>query len=380
MPKLHIDLLIVGAGPAGNACALQFAKRGGKVVIVEDQGFSTLHPVEVLSSSALPLLRSLDVVNLLDYPWVARSGGVISVWGQQTATLSRSLFDPHGDSFRIDRNTFDRFLFDQATAAGAAGFVGAKLVYLTPEKHRWRFSLSTKDSVTEGVADRIVAASGRNRNAPGSPSKDRIWIDRLVGIAIKGDGETRTTRSDLLYLQSTPNGWWYMVTSPSGASTAVFLTDADLLPRGKSKVSQFLHSEWARTSVHADCHRGVASAISKQSWVGFNARTGIRKIALTRNWLAIGDALASVDPLSGRGIVNALSMGKEAADWLLSEYEREPAMLPDWVHHVQLNHNYALAYRNVVYGMERRWERSAFWQRRHVETSERLRAEQEIAV
>jgi len=50
-------------------------------------------------------------------------------------------------------------------------------------------------------------------------------------------------------------------------------------------------------------------------WVGFDARSSLRRIAISDGWLAVGDASFAFDPLCGRGVTEALSSGCDAANW-----------------------------------------------------------------
>jgi len=105
--------------------------------------------------------------------------------------------------------------------------------------------------------------------------------------------------------------------------------------------------------------------------VVFAAGTQFIDRAIAPGWLALGDALIALDPLSASGVTGAFEDAIVAADTLARLLD-----IPDRGEARDLRFSYAaranatlrrfLLERRAIYGAERRWSKNSFWQRRAV--------------
>jgi flavin-dependent dehydrogenase len=96
----------------------------------------------------------------------------------------------------------------------------------------------------------------------------------------------------------------------------------------------------------------------------FDARTSVRCTLLTAGWLAIGDAMLALDPLSGSGVVRAIEGALEVCDWLEQTDGELGHQPPMWsLRQKELLINYTIE-RRRIYTAERRWVNFPFWLRR----------------
>ena len=94
----------------------------------------------------------------------------------------------------------------------------------------------------------------------------------------------------------------------------------------------------------------------------YPAETALAARLAGDDWLAVGDAAASFDPLSSQGLATAVLMGSRAGD-AIAHSDRATA-IEAWAEayamlvaeHADLRTHYAR--------LERRWPNSAFWRRR----------------
>jgi flavin-dependent dehydrogenase len=272
----------------------------------------------------------------------------------------------HGGSCRVERNLFDRALFEHAEQAGAKGFTRSKITSLEMDEGNWNFDLQSERDTMKGRARWVVAATGRNRRAPGTRSQYRHWLDRLIAISMISNCDPPANLSQsAIHLQVASGGWWYSVTTPSGRIVVVFFTDSDLLPRGKRTQSDFMFTQLSEVALPAPATKAAATCLEGCRWIGFGARSGIRNIGMSKNWIAVGDALAAHDPLCGKGITYALGSGIETADLLLeSGSDVGTGRRSRWADRVMRNFNAYAVERLANYGLERRFATSTFWQRR----------------
>ncbi|HLL77544.1 MAG TPA: FAD-dependent oxidoreductase [Pyrinomonadaceae bacterium] len=116
---VDLDVLVVGAGPAGCAAAIHCAQRGLSVALLEREEFPRDRPGETLHPGVEPLLRQLGLGGALQSADFPRHPGIWVRWD------SEPRFEPFGADadgpwmgFQAWRATFDALLLDRARDAG----------------------------------------------------------------------------------------------------------------------------------------------------------------------------------------------------------------------------------------------------------------------
>jgi flavin-dependent dehydrogenase len=117
--KDHFDVIVVGAGPAGCAAAIQCAQYGYRVVLLEQEIFPRDRPGETLHPGVEPLLLQLG----LDA--AVRGADFLRHTGNWVRWPSELEFQPFGSSegeqwrgFQAWRATFDALMMDRARELG----------------------------------------------------------------------------------------------------------------------------------------------------------------------------------------------------------------------------------------------------------------------
>lgn len=319
---------MVGCGPAGCAAAWTLARSGRTVVLAGERRVGARFG-ELLPPEAAPLLARLGIAQVPGLP----CAGVASAWGSPDLQHQDFLFRPHGSGWLLDREAFDALLYERAVQAGAVAVEG-RLVSVDPG---WRVRIG--DVAVE--ADLLVDATGRAAAVArhlGAPARR---VDRLtaVGTWVESDDPDRT-----LTVEARPEGWWYTCRVPGSRRVVVFLGDnEDVAGLGAARPSGWLRLLGETTHmprVGACKELTVVSADSR----ALHAPGG-------PGWWAVGDARMSWDPLSSRGLTQALQDGLDCLEPL--DLER---------HRWQVE-TYREA-RQVAYRGEGRWPEEAFWRRR----------------
>ena len=143
---------------------------------------------------------------------------------------------------------------------------------------------------------------------------------------------------------------------------AVYMTDADLLPRHRGSWRAFWHARLQQTT-HT---RARLPAFDLQAVPRVVAANSSRLDRVSgRGWLAVGDAAMAFDPLSSQGLMHALASGMRAGEALNGCLAGEAAAMGEYDRKANEVFREYSRLRGVYYGREQRWPQSVFWRRRH---------------
>jgi len=316
-------VLVLGAGPAGCAVALAL-RRAGVDVLVLERGAPDDAPSGVRIESATPdvprLLAELGVdAPTPRLPW----RGTVSAWGGPWHW--RSFADRgQGDGWLLDRAPFDAHLRRSLRSSGVPLCTGWTLAGLARPRGGWavrvrptRASSGADPSVTLRAAVLVDATGRRAALAAGWLGVRSRRCDRQVALQTRVPAETWTRTgapSDRVWVEAVPEGWWCAVPSPEGSVSLSLMGDADLPPAVEARAGGFgaclVRSRWWRevlgtaTPPPPLTHRRAAHAACLSRAVG-------------PGWVAVGDALMCLDPLSSSGLSGALRDGRDVVAQLL---------------------------------------------------------------
>jgi flavin-dependent dehydrogenase len=361
--RLDTDVLVVGGGPAGSACASTLAEAGARVAVIEGGDFESPRIGETISGGATPVLRSLGIRPGWSERELGRRSTVVSAWNGTVAARS-SMHDAYGAGWCVDRRRFDRMLFDHAGRAGASLWPRCRVTDARLDGTHWRFSARRDGQRLEGRAAFVVEATGRTGRSAFAPSGRRLAFDELTAVTwtTAGAMDAPDELGASCCVEAVKDGWWYSTPLQGGAMLVAFFTDGDLLARGRAAMTRQVIARLAETSL---TRRRLASTEAPLAgWRAFDAGTTLRQTGATANWAAVGDALATIDPLSGQGVALALKSGMELARCIADTATDRRDAVAAWLDGVVEQFNRLLDERHAVYAQERRWDTSLFWQRR----------------
>ncbi len=373
----ELDVLVAGAGPAGSVAALELARRGARVLLVEPRDAELPRVGESLAPDVQAALRELDLWRGFTELSPLPSSGTISVWGHAAPQAHSHLMSPYGCGWHVDRAAFDAMLTRAAVSAGASLLRGARL--------------SKAERVSGGYTARLVHCGDRSHGAPQTlhlrarvlldasgrsarPSRDQgadcLLFDQLVGISARVGAARESERHHLL-VEATPEGWWYSAPLPSRSGAApqmlvTLMTDADLCRRDRLSAAATWRAALERAPSTLERVGSIPPRTAPQVCCAQSQRQRRSVALLERPWVALGDAASAVDPISGSGVLRALRSGRAVAEVTRNLLERphaiaeimaanEAACDRDWSRY--------LAERAYYYAAEQRFE-TDFWKRR----------------
>lgn len=352
-----IEVAIIGGGPAGIACAIMLAKANVRVCVIERQHGIPWKPGEIFDSRICIPLQHLGIWENFLQTQPIRASGTISSWGGEFIEKT-AMIDPFGGALFADRHSFEGLLRDVARKAGILLMEGTDLVRCTRSVNRWQLDLSKGKQIFHLYTDYIIEANGRGKSY--CERGDRQDYDALV--ALMGYADLPQNFRDLrFYLEAFDVGWAYAAPLPNQKIVIALLTDAYCLPKGKNNHQQFYFDQVMHLALMRKLRLGSISSVQVVS-----AKSSIRKAISGDGWLAIGEAAATYDPITGWGVVSALEKGIMAAELLIKKGISQAGKYYD--EYEKARFEKYLHTRKTIYAQEQRWLGAPFWANRHTKS------------
>lgn len=280
------DVLILGGGPAGAAAAIACADAGLSVVLLERSPRARAKVGEALHPGVEPLLAGIGLGGRLPEVCGARFAGVRVGWGEPP-TLQPFGGDAAGPwlGYQIRRAEFETLLLTHAASRGAEirRGVGARTL------------LEDGGRVTGVVAEdgeRLPAAVVIDATGPAR------WLSRALGLAWQRRSPALTVR-------------YGYARGERGDDAAPELIADDAGWSWTARVADGLH-HWARLDLPGAPPSppiGLPGLRTVGPSRGADATWRIAQRTAGPGWFLAGEAAASVDPTSSKGVLKALTSG-----------------------------------------------------------------------
>jgi flavin-dependent dehydrogenase len=362
-----VDVAIAGGGPAGAAAAIALARQGYRVLLADAADGRWPKIGEGLPPSTRALLRELDVLDRVLADGHRRSPGTIAFWGADTAHVEDTLFGLHGDGLQLDRTRFDAGLRATARAAGAELREGAHLRLLERGDANAAHALELRicaEPPQRLQARWLIDAGGRAATLSRALGARRIVHDRMLAFHQRLVGGAAQDRDGRTWVEAVADGWWYSVLLPSDERLIVFLGDFSG-DDGPAERRALLDGDGLWRKLRAAPR--LQALCGDHGWrphgtvSGADAGSAELDRAGGERWLAVGDAALAFDPLSSKGIANALYTGLHAAGTILRSDSGDPRAVDAYADHLREIHRIYRDQRRMFYALERRWPQSEFW-------------------
>jgi flavin-dependent dehydrogenase len=311
------DVAVIGGGPGGSTTATFLADGGLRVALFERERFPRFHVGESLMPATMLLLRQLGALDE-----VARRGfqpkfGATFV-DEENATSQTFYFLPGQPwpnySYQVPRAEFDTLLLEHARKRGVSVFQPAQVddvrfdadgVTVTADAEGERLGVRAAVVVDASGRDAFMATRrGTRRRVPnlGKVALFAHWrgAERMTGI---DEGNIR--------IHVFPDGWFWWIPL-AGDLTSVGAVCHARTVRGFGGSVEDLYA-WM-----IERCRGVARPLA-----GAERVTPVHRaanfaydstVASGDRFLAVGDAVAFVDPIFSAGVFVAMRSGQLAAD------------------------------------------------------------------
>lgn len=286
---MHVDVLILGAGPAGCAAAISARQAGLSVMLIEARAGACRAPGETLHPGIEPILKKLGIWRDVTAAGFYRHRGV---WRETDGSRT---FVPYGSDsdgewlgFQADRRILHGILQRAAGEAGAAFKPAA---------------MPSGIILQDGRVDGVICKGSKMRarwvfDATGR----RAWLARMLQLQADRpgpplrvlfgwkNGTDQCLEGQPLFRQHM-NGWEW------------------LAPLGDGRTA------WAKleqTVEHLAEH--PVRDCSRQAVLGVDMTWRLHQFSAGPGYFLLGDAAALLDPSSSNGVLRALMSGMLAAD------------------------------------------------------------------
>jgi geranylgeranyl reductase family protein len=302
-----LDLLVVGAGPAGIATAITASERGLDVVVVDAATFPRDKTCgDGLTAGALRLIERLGLPRAALGPSTYESVAEAMLLSPSGRRVSLPMPTDGEHAGVVPRLLLDAALVDLARARGIEVHEATTVDALTPVAHGVRVTTTTE---TEHIARFVVAADGH------FSSVRRAW-QPSAGPAL---GEWHAARQYfsgvhdrrlwVAFEQDLLPGYFWVFPLPGGRANVGF---GVLRDGRKGHELKALWADLLQRPVLLDILGPDAVAEDRLRAWPIPTRYDPASLADGRV-LFVGDAAAVVDPMTGEGIAQAIETGMLAA-------------------------------------------------------------------
>lgn len=345
------------------AVAIALRRRGLTVAVLERSAAPRTRIGETVPGELHSTLQALGVWPKFCAQAHLRSAGSASAWATGELARSDAFCSALGGGWHLDRRRFEELLLDETTAAGAALHSPTKVVGIqtTPGQAHRLHAIDPAGRRLALEARVLIDATGRAATVARWLGARRVIHDRLVCAYTTFPGATRAAGERRTLVEAVEDGWWYATPLPGGrALVGLFCDPRTVRARGYARAAPW-QTALARTA-HVHDYLGKPSRPRAPRLAAVTPHCLDRPAG--RDWIALGDAAASFDPLSSAGIALALRDGLEAADAVTRRLNGDIGALVRHSSVIQLRFARYLAQRAEVYGLARRWPASPFWRER----------------
>ncbi|MEK7704267.1 MAG: NAD(P)/FAD-dependent oxidoreductase [Myxococcota bacterium] len=318
-PPTPVDVLIIGAGPAGSLAAGILAQRGHHVLCVERTYFPRFSIGESLLPRCNDILRQagmLDAVVARNY--MVKPGATFWWLGRSTRfRFAEALPGDEPSTFQVPRGDFDQTLATAARRLGADVQFGREVTKIemrddgavvevadveggTSQRYLARFLLDCS-----GYAHVLPRMLGLEK-PPGMPTRTATFT------MVEGDRRpTGEERGDLWVCLDPSVGWLWIIPFSDGRTSVGLVTPAD--PPGTPTTSP-RDRLWSFVRGSADASRRLGDAVPVLETKTLTAWSSAATRLYGPGWAIAGNSGDFLDPVFSSGVALAFESSSRAAE------------------------------------------------------------------
>lgn len=351
------EVIVVGKGIGGLVLSLLLKRNGIPHLLLScKRARKPLALGETLPPSALPLLQSLDLLELFEHNTLHRTYGYHSAWGS-TAILDHNFFShsPFQYGLKLDKRSLEHEL-EELISENVFEF--EKITSVNAEERRATVRLQCDRGHMELQGRCLVDATGRSRTILRELGIVSTQHEQLIAYSCHLPRVKRQEAKHGVFVESFEHGWGIV------SSLSEQMQVMSLFTRHSIGVDKEL-KDYSRWPAILDGTRHLKEFLPKGNGatvVGSDASSSRATQFFGKNWLAVGDAALAFDPLSSHGITNALYTARQAIEVIKRRLsDGDERHFREYGESLSGIFRQYLQSRNDLYRREQRWPESLFW-------------------
>ncbi|WP_438423825.1 NAD(P)/FAD-dependent oxidoreductase [Aquimarina macrocephali] len=356
---MNTDVIIVGKGIAGLVLSL-LLKRKGIQHLVLDRKSKKKHfaLAETLPPSSMPLLQSLGLIKIFEKNAIRKTYGYHSMWGN-TRILNNNFFSQlsYKNGLKIDKQAIVEDL-EQLCNENVISY--DKMLNMIISKEEVIVEVESNNQKEIITAKMIIDATGRNRAILKKLNIPIRLYDNLISFSCHLPRIEHPKLTYDVFVESFEDGWGIVSGLDEKTNVLSIFTNRENLVQLKLRD----YSDWQSVLSKTTLLKDFLVEQSEVKIIGSDANSSIANYLSGENWLAVGDAALSFDPLSSHGIANAIYTVREASDaiesYILTGDRKGFVMYSKTL--FSIFDSYYMV-KNELYRSESRWMESSFWKK-----------------
>ncbi|WP_207515650.1 geranylgeranyl reductase family protein [Longitalea luteola] len=311
----HYDVIIIGAGPAGCACAMALRKTGLRIALIDKHHF----PRDKVCGDAIPG-RAIKFLHEIDPSFATRLSAFTEKLLTRRTTCyynNRKLdFTWRLEAYTATRECFDNFLFSAIkNSAGIRTIEGVTVSDVVKSANG--YTVITKDNTCYACTMLICADGGNGITARKLTGRQLDRQHHVAGVRAYYSGVSGMEDSctEVYFDRKYLPGYFWVFPIKGGIVNAGMGILSDMVIQKKINVKNAFYDFIERSPV---LRQKFGNAQPMETLKGCGLPMGSRWVEMCGDhFILVGDAASLIDPVSGDGIGNAVLSGKLAAEQVI---------------------------------------------------------------
>jgi flavin-dependent dehydrogenase len=312
------DVLVIGAGPAGAMAAREAARRGARVLLVDQAPFPRPKVCGgCVNGAALDLLKTVGLSHL-----AARCGAQPLGAMRVAAGSSQAVVALPGHA-ALSRELFDAALVEEAIRTGAQFWPSTRAVLGPVVAEARGVMLAQAHGTIANRAHMVLVATGLPRHEPAGETV--IAPGSRIGCGAMLDDAPAWYQPGTLFMACGRQGYVGLVRLADGRLDVAAACEPAFVRAQRGPAG-------AVASLLEEAGWPLPASLARTAWQGTPPLTQRRNAVAAHRLFFIGDAAGYVEPFTGEGIAWALASGASAAVLAARAADRwDPALAAEWM-------------------------------------------------
>ncbi len=315
------DVIIVGAGPAGCACALTLKDAGLSVALFDKKSF----PRDKVCGDAIPG-RAIKTLRSISEDYADQFKEFTNKYNTRKTRVTYNKqnldFNWVGEAYTCARMDFDNFLFNLVKENTATDiFLNSSLSDLVIKEDK--VLIKEKNVAATFEAKIIIGADGAQSFIAKQLANRTVDRNHHVGSVrayYENVSNTESSTTEIYFDKKFLPSYLWVFPLPDNKTNVGFGMLSSKIAKRKLNLKKTFYDFIAQNPELALRFKD-AKQVSELE--GFGLPLGSRRVIISGdNFLLCGDAASLIDPVSGDGIGNAMLSGKLAAEQVVRCFTR----------------------------------------------------------